>query len=244
MTATPGEWIAELERANADLQARVDAAVEVLGVINASQGNLTPVFDAMLDRAMRLCRVAFGVLYTWDGTRRHAVATRGLPPGYAAFLAEEPSETTAPPLTLRMVETGRPLHVPDAMEGPGYRAGHPGPRAMVELGGARTMLLVPLRQDETVVGYFSLYRQEVRAFADREDAVMVRVRDNGTGMPDAVKARVFEPFFTTKPAGEGTGLGLSLSHDIVVKQHDGTIAVASEAGVFTEFTVILPRGAA
>ncbi|MCX7382211.1 MAG: GAF domain-containing protein [Alphaproteobacteria bacterium] len=76
------------------------------------------------------------------------------------------------------------------------------------------------------------------------DAVVVRVRDNGTGMPDAVKARIFEPFFTTKPAGEGTGLGLSLSHDIVVKQHGGTIAVASEPGLFTEFTVTLPRGAA
>ena len=54
---------------------------------------------------------------------------------------------------------------------------------------------------------------------------------------------MFDPFFTTKPAGEGTGLGLSLSHDIVVKQHGGTIEVATEPGAFTEFTIILPRRA-
>jgi len=72
-------------------------------------------------------------------------------------------------------------------------------------------------------------------------AVEIRVRDNGTGMPDAVKARIFEPFFTTKPAGEGTGLGLSLSHDIIVKQHGGSIAVDSRPDDFTEFTITLPR---
>ncbi|MBL6079210.1 HAMP domain-containing protein [Belnapia sp. T18] len=70
--------------------------------------------------------------------------------------------------------------------------------------------------------------------------VQIRVRDNGAGIPDAIKARIFEPFFTTKPTGEGTGLGLSLSHDIVVKQHCGMIDVVTEAGNFTEFVVTLP----
>ena len=78
----------------------------------------------------------------------------------------------------------------------------------------------------------------------RPDAVVIRVRDNGTGIPDSARARLFEPFFTTKPAGEGTGLGLSLSHDIVVKQHGGSITVESEVGEFTEFTVTLPRSRA
>jgi signal transduction histidine kinase len=77
----------------------------------------------------------------------------------------------------------------------------------------------------------------------RAGEVAIRVRDNGIGMTENVKARLFEPFFTTKPAGEGTGLGLSLSHDIVVKQHGGSIAVESRQGQFTEFTVTLPRGA-
>jgi signal transduction histidine kinase len=55
---------------------------------------------------------------------------------------------------------------------------------------------------------------------------------------------MFNPFFTTKPAGEGTGLGLSLSHDIVVKQHGGAIEVSTEPDGFTEFTIVLPRGVA
>ena len=67
------------------------------------------------------------------------------------------------------------------------------------------------------------------------------MRDNGTGIGDAVREKIFEPFFTTKPAGEGTGLGLSLSYDIVVKQHGGQLTVDSRPGDFTEFIVTLPR---
>ncbi|MBR1091987.1 GAF domain-containing protein [Bradyrhizobium manausense] len=74
--------------------------------------------------------------------------------------------------------------------------------------------------------------------------VEIRIRDNGTGIPQDVKEKMFNPFFTTKPAGEGTGLGLSMSHDIVVKQHGGTIDVSTEPGVFTEFIITLPRAMA
>jgi signal transduction histidine kinase len=74
--------------------------------------------------------------------------------------------------------------------------------------------------------------------------VEIRIRDNGTGIPLEVKEKMFNPFFTTKPAGEGTGLGLSMSHDIVVKQHGGKIDVDTEPGVFTEFIITLPRTAA
>jgi two-component system NtrC family sensor kinase len=76
------------------------------------------------------------------------------------------------------------------------------------------------------------------------DRVEIRIRDNGTGIPPEVKDKMFNPFYTTKPAGEGTGLGLSISHDIIVKQHAGTIAVDTEPGKFTEFRIVLPRGAA
>ena len=75
------------------------------------------------------------------------------------------------------------------------------------------------------------------------DRVEIRIRDNGTGMPADVKAKMFDPFFTTKPAGEGTGLGLSISHDIIVKQHAGSIEVETRPGEFTEIRVILPRSA-
>jgi signal transduction histidine kinase len=76
------------------------------------------------------------------------------------------------------------------------------------------------------------------------DRVEIKIRDNGTGIPPDVKAKMFNPFFTTKPAGEGTGLGLSISHDIIVKQHTGSIAVDTEPGQFTEFKIVLPRTAA
>ena len=74
------------------------------------------------------------------------------------------------------------------------------------------------------------------------DKVEIRIRDNGTGIPEDVKEKIFNPFFTTKPSGEGTGLGLSMSHDIIVKQHGGLIDVETEPGLFTEFRIVLPRG--
>jgi signal transduction histidine kinase len=76
------------------------------------------------------------------------------------------------------------------------------------------------------------------------DKVEICIRDNGIGIPNEVKDKIFNPFFTTKAAGEGTGLGLSMSHDIVVKQHGGTIDVDTQVGTFTEFKIVLPRAGA
>ena len=69
------------------------------------------------------------------------------------------------------------------------------------------------------------------------------MRDNGVGIPPEVKEKMFNPFFTTKPAGEGTGLGLSMTHDIIVKQHSGSIEVDTQPGEFTEIKIILPHTA-
>jgi two-component system NtrC family sensor kinase len=73
------------------------------------------------------------------------------------------------------------------------------------------------------------------------DQVEIRIRDNGAGIPDEIKDKIFNPFFTTKPSGEGTGLGLSMSYDIIVKQHGGSIDAETEPGLFTEFKIVLPR---
>jgi len=97
---------------------------------------------------------------------------------------------------------------------------------------------VTRRKAEAGAGYEPTLSAATRDLGDR---VEIRVRDNGTGIPKAVLERLFTPFFTTKPAGEGTGLGLSLSHDIVVKQHGGTIEVESVPGEFTQFRIVLPR---
>jgi signal transduction histidine kinase len=79
------------------------------------------------------------------------------------------------------------------------------------------------------------------ATRDLGEAVEIRVCDNGTGIPPELRDKLFQPFFTTKPTGEGTGLGLWISWDIVTQQHGGTIAVDSRVGEFTEFTIRLPR---
>ncbi|MEC9345005.1 MAG: PAS domain-containing protein [Pseudomonadota bacterium] len=79
------------------------------------------------------------------------------------------------------------------------------------------------------------------ATRSRDSSVDFVIRDNGTGIPDHVRAKLFQPFYTTKPAGEGTGLGLSLSYEVVVQHHGGTIAVDSVPGEFAAFVVTLPR---
>ena len=76
---------------------------------------------------------------------------------------------------------------------------------------------------------------------DAGDAVEIRVRDNGTGIPADIRDKLFQPFFTTKPTGEGTGLGLSITYDIVTQQHGGSITVDSKVGEYSEFTIRLPR---
>ncbi len=75
-----------------------------------------------------------------------------------------------------------------------------------------------------------------------DHTIQVKVKDNGVGIPDGIKQKIMQPFFTTKPTGEGTGLGLSLSYDIVVKGHGGTIDIDSKEGEGAEFTISLPLG--
>ena len=71
-------------------------------------------------------------------------------------------------------------------------------------------------------------------------SVVIKVKDNGTGIPDEIKDKILQPFFTTKPTGEGTGLGLSISYDIIVKAHGGKMEIDSREGEGAEFTITLP----
>jgi signal transduction histidine kinase len=71
--------------------------------------------------------------------------------------------------------------------------------------------------------------------------VEIRIRDNGKGIPPEIMDKIYNPFFTTKPPGQGTGLGLSLSYDIVVQEHRGEMKVESEVGEFAEFIISIPK---
>ncbi|MBS1523367.1 MAG: HAMP domain-containing histidine kinase, partial [Bacteroidetes bacterium] len=85
------------------------------------------------------------------------------------------------------------------------------------------------------------YKPTVEVSTAKENSsILIKVKDNGNGIPEAIKDKIMQPFFTTKPTGEGTGLGLSLSYDIVAKGHGGRIDLDSKEGEFTEFTVRLP----
>jgi class 3 adenylate cyclase len=156
------------------------ATAEVLGVINSSPGDLAPVFDAMLEKAMRLCDIAFGTLWTFDGTQFQSVAQRGVPAPLAEFAAHNPlvagpatdSERVPSRIGGRLLQGEPFVHIPDLAAEESYRIGDPHRRALVDLGGARTGLALALRKETTLLGFIMFYRQEVRPFTDKQIALL------------------------------------------------------------------------
>jgi adenylate cyclase len=148
------------------------ATAEVLQVINSSPGDLTPIFDAMLERATRLCEAAHGQLVTFDGECFRPVAVRG-ESRLADWLRQRGPARPGPGTTMaRIVGGERLVHIADAMDDDAYRLGDVTRRALVEIGGCRTMLTVALHKDDALVGAISVYRQEVRPFSDKEIALL------------------------------------------------------------------------
>src|SRR6266404_4265885 len=147
------------------------ATADVLQVINASPGNLTPVFDAMLEKAAVLCGAAHGNLWTYDGERFHPVATHGSP-GFAKWLSQSGAVSPAPgSLFERMVRGERFVQIADTANDNPYLTSS-WSREVVEITGARTVLVVPLRKDRALLGAIFSYRQEVRPFTDKEIALL------------------------------------------------------------------------
>jgi len=145
------------------------ATAEVLQIINSSPGDLTPVFDAMLEKATRLCEAAMGAFWTYDGEYMHAMAMRGISPAYAEFLRQGPHRPSSGQL---QVLRGRVIHSADITEGEDYRSGDALRRAGADLGGIRTLLVVPLRKDAAVFGSIGIYRKEVKPFTDKQIALL------------------------------------------------------------------------
>jgi GAF domain-containing protein len=166
------EKLALLTQERDELLEQQSATSEVLQIINASPGALAPVFEAMLEKAMQLCEADFGGLWTLDENRYVAVALRGVPQPYATFLAGTtvvPGPGTAP---YRFLHGERLIHNLDLAAEEPYRAGDPQRRALVDLGGARTALQVPLSKEDAVLGVITIYRQQVQPFTDKQIALV------------------------------------------------------------------------
>ncbi|MDA9441186.1 hypothetical protein XH98_19225 [Bradyrhizobium sp. CCBAU 51745] len=148
------------------------AASEVLRIISSSGGDLAPVFDTMLGKAMQLCGADFGVLNTYDGERFETAATRGLPPAYDEYRGSRPLDYGPGTAPVRLLQGEPYVELVDLMDSEAYRTGEPNRRALVDLGGARAVLAVPLVKDERVVGNVMIFRQENRRFSDKQISLL------------------------------------------------------------------------
>jgi two-component system NtrC family sensor kinase len=145
--------------------AQQSATAEVLQVINSSPGDLRPVFDAILDKAHTLCGATRGTLFLFDGQTFRAAVTQGYPEDFANMLRQGISSSQTAFATL--VAGARLVHIRDLTQ-----LGDPVSRAVAERGGVRTNLLLPLRQDDTLLGVISCNRAEVRPFSENEIALL------------------------------------------------------------------------
>ena len=144
------------------------ATADVLRVISSSPGELEPVFQAMLENATRICEGKFGNIYRWDGDSLHLIAAHNTPPAFAEFRKSVPLRPSPNNPTGRMVAAKAVTYVADLAAEPGYAERDPQFVAGIELGGIRTLLSVPMLKEDELVGAFTIYRDEVRPFTDKQ----------------------------------------------------------------------------
>src|SRR5262249_35768820 len=145
------------------------ATADVLKVISTSPGELAPVFKLMLENAVQICAAKFGNLWLREGDNFRIGATHGAPPAYAEARRSEPVIYFSPgnPLS-RMIATKEVQHITDMRMDQAYIERDPGPVVLVEAAGARTVLLVPMLNENELIGVVAIYRQEVRPFTDKQ----------------------------------------------------------------------------
>jgi two-component system, NtrC family, sensor kinase len=148
------------------------ATSEVLGVISSSPGDLEPVFATMLEKAVRICDAKFGNIYRLDGEGLHLLASHNTPPALVEARRHSPLRPGGNDPIGRMIATKTVIHVSDATADQAYIEHDPGLTAAVELGGARTILTIPMLRENELIGAFTVYRQEVRPFTEKQIALV------------------------------------------------------------------------
>jgi class 3 adenylate cyclase/putative methionine-R-sulfoxide reductase with GAF domain len=168
--------LSELRQRTTDLTESLEqqtATSEVLQVISSSSGDLQPVFETMLANATRICEANFGNLLLYDGSAFRIAAMHGGRPEYNELRRREPNLPAGPKHTLgRIVATKQFLHVPDARTEASYAERDPSLTPLVDVGGARSLIIVPMLKENVLIGAFGIYRQEVRPFTDKQIALM------------------------------------------------------------------------
>ncbi|MGB8754793.1 MAG: GAF domain-containing protein, partial [Pseudolabrys sp.] len=145
------------------------ATADVLKVISSSAGELQPVFEAVLENATRLCAAKFGNLYLCEGDAFRTTAMHNVPPAFAEVRRRDPLVHPEPgSLLRRLVDSKKPVHIPDVTVERAYIERQPRHVTAVELGGFRSILGVPMLKDRSVVGAIVIYRQEISTFFDKQ----------------------------------------------------------------------------
>ena len=145
------------------------ATSEVLGVISSSPGELEPVFNKMLENATRVCNAEFGTMLIQEGGVFRHVTQHNVPSDFADLMRRDPTFQAAPDSPLdRVFERNQPVHVADLRKEPAYIRGAHILVRMVEAGGVRTMMTVPMLKENELIGAITIYRQEVRPFTGKQ----------------------------------------------------------------------------
>ena len=162
--------LAEAQQHLADAMERQTANSEVLRVISSSPGELEPVFQAMLENAVRICAAKFGTLNLCEGDEFRIVAMYGVPPAVAEKLQVGPRRSSPNSALGRAARTKQTVHIADVLTERGFfetPPGFPGPQLSM-LAGARTLVAVPMLKENELIGAIVIYRQEVRPFTDKQ----------------------------------------------------------------------------
>ena len=167
--ATTKETNAQLRRERDEALEQLAATSDVLKVISSSPGDLKPVFEAMLEKAVRICGAKFGILFLSEGNGFRTIVMHDVPRVFAEKREREPF--TCPPAGSplgRVMRTKQVAHIADIRAERGYAEGHRGLTDLAELGGARTVVCVPMLNDTELVGAITIYNKEVRPFTDKQ----------------------------------------------------------------------------